>query len=245
MSNSFSNGDTLKNAPRNALPCILSCRSARLVALRAMSNPDSVYTRIFLSRICVRAQIGSRSQASSAVSSDSQINAPPSDIPSSGLVCVKALGSQQSTTSTCRRSQFTRMRSGATTRKYEVGAPFFSDPYLGFALTWITSLSRPKSSSTVFRAERKSLKSPMIAPRFLPVVIAPQPPIECSLTAMAPSGSKDGVSSDLTAYGWGIPSTKKEAPSFALRPSVRARSAVAYSYAPRMCSGRKSRDPRP
>ena len=39
----------------------------------------------------------------------------------------------------------------------------------------------------------------MIAPRFLPVVIAPQPPIEWKRTAIAPSGSSDGVSSDFTS----------------------------------------------
>jgi hypothetical protein len=27
--------------------------------------------------------------------------------------------------------------------KYEVGAPFFSEPYLGLALTWMTSLGLP------------------------------------------------------------------------------------------------------
>ena len=39
----------------------------------------------------------------------------------------------------------------------------------------------------------------MIAPRFLPVVIAPQPPTEWKRTAIAPSGSSDGVSSDFTS----------------------------------------------
>jgi hypothetical protein len=41
----------------------------------------------------------------------------------------------------------------------------------------------------------------MIAPRFLPVVMAPQPPTEWKRTAIALSGSSDGVSSDLTSYG--------------------------------------------
>ena len=67
--------------------------------------------------ICERAHSGSRSQASFGSSSDSQINAPPSEMPSSGLQWVNAFGSQQSTTPTWRRSQLTRMRSGATTRK--------------------------------------------------------------------------------------------------------------------------------
>ena len=78
--------------------------------------------------------------------------APPSDIPSSGLVWVNALGSQHSTTVTWRRSQFTRMRSGAATMKYEVGAPFFSDPYFGLALTWMISLGLPNSSTTLSRS---------------------------------------------------------------------------------------------
>ncbi len=43
--------------------------------------------------------------------------APPGWMPSSGLVWVKAFGSQQSTTVTCRRSQLTRMRSLAATMK--------------------------------------------------------------------------------------------------------------------------------
>ena len=117
MSKSWSSGDTLKKAPRNELPCIRSWRSGRLVALRAMSNPARVNTRIFLSTICFRAQMGSRSHASAGSSSDSQMSAPPSDMPSRGLVWVNALGSQHNTTSTWRRSQLTRMRSGATTRK--------------------------------------------------------------------------------------------------------------------------------
>ena len=37
----------------------------------------------------------------------------------------------------------------------------------------------------------------MIAPRFLPVVMAPHPPTEWKRTAIAPSGRSDGVSSDL------------------------------------------------
>ena len=43
--------------------------------------------------------------------------APPCWMPSSGLVWVKALGSQQRTTVTWRRSQLTRMRSLAATMK--------------------------------------------------------------------------------------------------------------------------------
>ena len=199
MSKSWSSGETPKKAPRNALPCIRNWRSVRLVALRAISNPASVKTRMLCSTICERAQSGSRSQASCGSSSDSQMRAPPSDIPSSGLVWVNAFGSQQSTTLTWRRSQFTRIRSGATTRKYEVGAPFFSDPYFGLALTWMTSLGRPNSSVSWLRAERKSLKSPMMAPRFLPVVIAPHPPMEWNRTAIAPSGSNDGFSSACTS----------------------------------------------
>ena len=63
----------------------------------------------------------------------------------------------------------------------------------------MTSSGRPNSSTLVLRAARKSLKSPMMAPRFLPVVMAPQPPIEWKRTAMEPSGSSDGVSSDFTS----------------------------------------------
>mgnify|MGYP002152699994 CR=1 FL=1 len=65
-------------------------------------------------------------------------------------------------------------------------------------------------------------------------MIAPQPPIEWNLTAMAPSGSRDGLPSDLTSYGWGNRAQRKDAPSSAVRSSVRARPDVAYSYAPRM-----------
>jgi hypothetical protein len=39
----------------------------------------------------------------------------------------------------------------------------------------------------------------MMEPRFLPVVIMPQPPMEWNRTAMAPSGSSDGVSLLMTA----------------------------------------------
>ena len=38
-----------------------------------------------------------------------------------------------------------------------------------------------------------------MVPRFLPVVIMPQPPMEWNRTAMAPSGSSDGVSLLMTA----------------------------------------------
>ena len=55
-----------------------SCRSPRSVALRAISKPGSVKTRIFLSMICLRAQSGSRSHACSPSSSDSQTRQPPS-----------------------------------------------------------------------------------------------------------------------------------------------------------------------
>src|SRR2546422_5016599 len=85
---------------------------------------------MFLSMICLRAHIGSRSHACSPSSSDSHTRQPPSDMPSSGLVWVNALGSQQSTTVTWRRSQFTRILSGAATMKYDVGAPFFFRPVL-------------------------------------------------------------------------------------------------------------------
>lgn len=156
---------------------------------------------IFLSRIVLRCLRGMRDQAVSGVSSDSHTNAPPSAIPSSGFVCVNALGSQQSTTPTCRRSQFTRMRSGATTRKYSVGEPFFSEPYFGFALTCTRSVRRPSSSRTSSRCDTKSPSSPMISPRFFPVVIIPQPPMEWSRTAMAPSGRSEGRSSAFTSYG--------------------------------------------
>ena len=117
MPNSWSIGDTAKNAPRNALPCIRSWRSPRSVALRAILNPGSVNTRMFLSMICLRAQSGSRSHACSPSSSDSHTSEPPSDMPSSGLQWVNALGSQQRTTVTWRRSQLTRIRSGAAIMK--------------------------------------------------------------------------------------------------------------------------------
>jgi hypothetical protein len=42
-----------------------------------------------------------------------------------------------------------------------------------------------------------------------------------------------------------MPRTMKLTPSAAVLPSLRARPAVANSYAPMMCSGRKSREPRP
>ena len=35
-------GRTLKNAPRNEFPCIRSCSSGWLVALRAMSKPGRI-----------------------------------------------------------------------------------------------------------------------------------------------------------------------------------------------------------
>ncbi len=44
-----------------------------------------------------------------------------------------------------------------------------------------------------------SPNSPMIEPRFLPVVIMPQPPIEWKRTAIALSGSSEGVSLLMTA----------------------------------------------
>jgi len=91
------------------------------------------------------------------------------------------------------------MRSGAATMKYAVGAPFFSDPYFGFALTWMISFGLPSSSTTLSRSYSRSFRSPRIAPRFLPVVIAPHPPIEWKRTAIACSGRSDGASSDFTS----------------------------------------------
>ena len=72
MRKSCSIGDTEKNAPRNALPCMRSCRSPRSVASRAILKPGSVKTRMFLSMISFRAHSGSRSHAASPSSSDSQ-----------------------------------------------------------------------------------------------------------------------------------------------------------------------------
>ena len=57
-----------------------------------------------------------------------------------------------------------------------VGWPFFSEPYFGLAL-----MSQPSSSNSVIA-------------RFLPVVMAPQPPTECMRTVMAPLGSRLGFS---------------------------------------------------
>ena len=142
---------------------------------------------------------GIRVQAPSGVSSDSQTKAPPSAIPPSGFVWVNAFGSQQRTTLTCLRSQLTRIRSGATTRKYSVGAPFFSEPYFGLALTWMTSAGRPNSSLAPSRSATCSPISPITSPRFFPVVIIPHPPIEWRRTAMAPFGRSEGHSSDFTS----------------------------------------------
>src|SRR4029079_11310496 len=116
-----------------------------------------------------------------------------------GVECVKAFGSQHSTALTWRRSQLTRIRSGAAIMKYDVGAPFFSDPYFGLALTWMISFGLPNSSVTRSRSYSRSFRSPIIAPRFLPVVMAPQPPTEWKRTAIAPSGSNDGVSPESTS----------------------------------------------
>jgi len=69
-----------------------------------------------------------RLHATSGSASDSHTKDPPSAIPESGLECVKAFGSQHSTTLTCRRSQCVRMCLREATRKYAVGAPFFSEP---------------------------------------------------------------------------------------------------------------------
>ena len=201
--------------------------------------------RIFFSRISFRRRFGILVQAVSGLSSDSQTKAPPSAIPSSGFVWVKAFGSQQRTTLTWRRSQLTRIRSGATTRKYSVGAPFFSDPYFGFAETWTTSFSRPSSSTAPSRSATCSPSSPMISPRFFPVVIIPQPPIEWRRTAMAPWGRSDGRSAAFTSYGWSTPTTKRVVPSAAVFPSFLASVPAAKPYAPRTPSGRKSREPRP
>ena len=40
--NSVRNGETPKNAPRKAFPCIRSCRSGRSVAFLAISKPGRV-----------------------------------------------------------------------------------------------------------------------------------------------------------------------------------------------------------
>jgi hypothetical protein len=62
-----------------------------------------------------------------------------------------------------------------------VGWPFFSEPYFGLAL-----MCQPSSSNSVIA-------------RFLPVVIAPQPPTEWRRTVMAPGGIRFGFSEPLTA----------------------------------------------
>ena len=63
------------------------------------------------------------------------------------------------------------------------------DDFLGIAELVDLTLSRSKS---------RSLRSPRMAPRFLPVVMAPHPPMEWKRTATAPSGSSEGVSSATT-----------------------------------------------
>jgi hypothetical protein len=110
------NGETRKNPPRKELPCMRSCSSVWLVALRAMSKPGRMKMRISLSRIHCRYFAGTRSQAIAGDSFDSQTKLPPFFRPSRGLVWVKALGSQQSTTSTWLSSQFTLICDGATVR---------------------------------------------------------------------------------------------------------------------------------
>ena len=59
----------------------------------------------------------------------------------------------------------------------------------------------PAGSYFGFRSAISMAKSPIIEPRFLPVVIMPQPPIEWNRTAIALSGSSEGVSFEITAYG--------------------------------------------
>ena len=71
---------------------------------------------MLLSLTNCRCLAGMRSHASSGESLDSQTRQPPLLMPSSGFVCVNALGSQHSTTSTWFSSQFTWMHSGATVR---------------------------------------------------------------------------------------------------------------------------------
>ena len=60
-----------------------------------------------------------------------------------------------------------------------VGAPFFSDPYFGFAMMKSSRWGLPFPLEPVSGCAVKTwLNSPRMAPRFLPVVIIPQPPIE-------------------------------------------------------------------
>src|ERR1022692_982233 len=113
---SFKNGDTLKNAPRNELPCMRNCNSGWVVAFFAMSKPGKMKTRMLLSMTNFRCCAGTRCHATSGESLDSQTRQPPFLMPSSGFVCVNALGSQHSTTTTWFNSQFTLICSRATVR---------------------------------------------------------------------------------------------------------------------------------
>ncbi len=66
----------------------------------------------------------------------------------------------------------------------------------------VEDLARPAQLVHARRARRGSRpNSPMISPRFLPVVIMPQPPIECKRTAMACSGRSEGVSAEHDRVG--------------------------------------------
>src|SRR5437868_2223738 len=75
-----------------------------------------------------------RCHAVSGVSLDSQTRQPPFLMRSNGFVCVNAVGSQQSTTSTWFSSQFTLIGSRATVRYECAGAAFCAEPYFGFAV---------------------------------------------------------------------------------------------------------------
>jgi hypothetical protein len=169
-----------------------SCRSPRSVAFLAISKPGSVKTRIFLSMICLRAQSGNCSQACFAllIGLPNQRAALGHAVERVGVgeglgvaaenhghvaqIAVDAdaiLGGDHEVRG--RRALLLRAVLG-------IGADV--DDFLGIA----------EASRSPSRSKIRSLRSPRIAPRFLPVVMAPQPPMEWKRTATAPSGSSDG-----------------------------------------------------
>ena len=110
-----SSGDVAKNAPMNAAPCIRYRSSTSDASLRAIANASSTYSLIFRSRMVRRAFAGSVCQNDSGERSLWITKTPPAASPSSGSLCRKTFGSGESTTSTCRSSQLSRIGSCAST----------------------------------------------------------------------------------------------------------------------------------
>jgi hypothetical protein len=190
---------TAKNAPRKALPCMRSCRSPRSVALlgdgEAGQREDA---NVFIDDLLARPDgqplpgllaflVRLPDQAAALLHAVERVGV------GEGLGIAAENDGDVAQIAVDADAVFGGDHEVAGGRALLLGAVLGIgadvDDFLGIAEVVDFRPSRSKS---------RSLRSPMMAPRFLPVVMAPQPPMEWKRTATAPSGSSEGVSSPTT-----------------------------------------------